>query len=551
MSSKGPQAPPPAGPRTVGAETKQGPQRAPKASKALATQSGSSSTTAKSASSTQSKASCKSSAEEKKTPCAAPKVVTGGLKPRATHVEPPVGMQTSVRPQLPPKKTAQPEPPDGTLEPTRPGTSSRKTIRPEQQDGAQASLPQGPPRESATAPPPPPVRRRTTKRSDMEETASQAAKTREYTEGKGALKHGLPEKAAPVATSAGTKASRKDTAAETLRSSPPSPVATATQRERPHDSTRSLNRGQSFRKDTIRSTASRALLNLTGMVRRKSVNIARWATGHKSPTLVRETKPNSTNEAAPDKAPVSVPRKVVHEEEEGGQSELNSQQQRFLALGGALSLTVLLIILFSVVAYFIRSSGGVVLVACETPQCIAAKRYLDGLTDSKHDRCADFYQYVCHSWEGKKSSFEQDQQNALAEKLDAHFAPYDVRRADELGTHVAATIYNGCNDFLGSLNPPSSDSYEAARTTIMTTQLRKAANFAAIIQILVRVSLELGLYTVIAIEVIHLNQGDRKGQASLHFSPGKSLLRKLGHTSHEELTRSMPRLYAWLEELCV
>lgn len=64
-----------------------------------------------------------------------------------------------------------------------------------------------------------------------------------------------------------------------------------------------------------------------------------------------------------------------------------------------------------------------------------------------------------------------------------------------------------------------------------------------------RVSLELGLHTVLAIEVIHLDQGGGQGQASLHFLPGKSLLRKLGQTSHEELARSMPRLYAWLEEV--
>ncbi|XP_077539065.1 uncharacterized protein LOC144151806 [Haemaphysalis longicornis] len=163
-------------------------------------------------------------------------------------------------------------------------------------------------------------------------------------------------------------------------------------------------------------------------------------------------------------------------------------------------------------------------------------------------RCADFYRYVCRSWEGKKSSFEQDQQNALAEQMDARFGRYDVRRADELGTHVAATVYAGCNQFLSALSPPSFDSYKAARTTILTPKLRAAANFTDIIQILVRVSLELGLYTVIAIEVIHLDQGDGKGQASLHFSPGKSLLRKLGQTSYEELTRSMPRLYIWWEE---
>ncbi|KAH7941574.1 hypothetical protein HPB49_014999 [Dermacentor silvarum] len=156
-----------------------------------------------------------------------------------------------------------------------------------------------------------------------------------------------------------------------------------------------------------------------------------------------------------------------HEEGESGHSELDSQQQHCLALAGALGCTVLLFIVLTMAVYFSKGKGinsrasvysdllscwrvhGVEQVACSTPECSAARKFMDDLLDSRQDRCKDFYRYVCHRWQEKGSSFARDQQDALLVTLGQKLAEYS-KPPDPLGGYVVANVYRGCHTYLDS-----------------------------------------------------------------------------------------------------
>ncbi|KAH7968602.1 hypothetical protein HPB52_009975 [Rhipicephalus sanguineus] len=226
--------------------------------------------------------------------------------------------------------------------------------------------------------------------------------------------------------------------------------------------------------------------------------------------------------------------------EESGHSELDSQQQRCLALGGALSLTLLMIVFFSAVSYILRSSAPTIPVACETPECAAAKAYVEGLLGDPKLRCVDFYNYVC----GQMIANHVSASAAALERLHNRLMTDKEKTPDKLGGHVAARVYSGCQAFLDMSEASVATMQDAART-IKSDTLRGASTFAQIVKVIVSVSLQRGLHTVLKVGLVRYTEGS---PISLRLSPGRSIQRKFVKDSPKDLAQHMKAAFAWAPE---
>lgn len=293
-----------------------------------------------------------------------------------------------------------------------------------------------------------------------------------------------------------------------------------------------------------RFSALKSLLRRKSLAVLNAAKVGKFAT-RRAPKPPRENLSSTVQRAGTNQpAAASDARRAASkllQHEESGHSELDSQQQRFLALGGALSLTVLMLIFFSVVTYFLTSGTTSVIVACDTSECIAAKDYVEGLLGDPRDRCTDFYSYVCarliqHHSSVNEGAFERLHDGLLRERGTS---------GDKLGGHVAATVYSGCHVFLDSEESLADEMREIGHS-IMTAPLRSAANFSEIVQLLVRISFQRGLHTVLVIGLVRFADDLR---ASLHLSPGKSILRKFHMTSYDHFESNLKAAFAWAPEV--
>ncbi|XP_070391725.1 uncharacterized protein [Dermacentor albipictus] len=289
---------------------------------------------------------------------------------------------------------------------------------------------------------------------------------------------------------------------------------------------------------------------LKTILKRKSLavlNAAGEALTMHTPSRTRPEKPKSpVHAAAPDKPETTFNAraslaKISAMNEESGHSELDSQQQRCLALGGALSLTLLMIIFFSVVSYILRSRNPIIPVACQTAECVAAKEYVEGLLGDPKLRCANFYNYVCGQFITNRSSVSAGALEIVHNRLlaDQH------RRPDKMGGHVAARVYSSCLQFVDLRETPAAAMREACRT-INSEQLRAATTFAEIVKVLASVSLQRGLHTVLEIGLVNYTN---PGNVSLRFSPGRSIQRKFNKDNHGDLERNLKAAFAWAPEV--
>lgn len=119
------------------------------------------------------------------------------------------------------------------------------------------------------------------------------------------------------------------------------------------------------------------------------------------------------------------------------------------------------------------------------------------------------------------------------------------RKPDKLGGHVAARVYRSCQEFLDLTGTPAGALQEAGRT-IKSDQLRSANTFAQIIKVLVSVSLQRGLHTVIEISLVRYTEG---ANVSLRLSPGRSIQRKFIKDSRKELEQNLKGAFAWAPEV--
>ncbi|KAK8757747.1 hypothetical protein V5799_004620 [Amblyomma americanum] len=400
--------------------------------------------------------------------------------------------------------------------------------------------------------------RGTSLRSDVDKTAGADAETKDLANSKTKRPSGTkavnPDDKAASDVEAGvqSKSSRKSVPGRSASGNPDAPdEAAANMPSKPAalvDGGPNKTDGKSSMKGgAVRSrfSALRSLLKRKSLAVLRVANVAKFATRRASMPPPRERR-NSVTQPVADNQPVAAPdaREAISKlipHEASGHSDLDSQQQRWLALCGALSLTVLMLIFFSVATYFLTKGTTTVIVACETPECIAAKAYVEGLLGDPKDRCTDFYSYVC-------ARLIQDQSSA-SEVVFARLHDGLLRErgisGDKLGGHVAATVYSGCYDFL-DWEESLADEMRETGQSIMTAPLRSAANFSEIVQLLVRISFQRGLHTVLVIGLVRIADGL---DVSLSLSPGNSVLRKFRMASYDQLERNLKAAFSWAPQV--
>ncbi|KAL1427202.1 hypothetical protein MTO96_017699 [Rhipicephalus appendiculatus] len=307
---------------------------------------------------------------------------------------------------------------------------------------------------------------------------------------------------------------------------------------------------QSMKDDGNRSvknkSGSQSILTLIKSRSMSVLNVAGSAlAGRGTPKSPLGKSKTPAESAGPGKVEMSDARaslaRLAAMHEESGHSELDSQQQRFLALGGALSLTLLMIIFFSVVSYILRGGAPTIPVACETPECAAAKAYVEGLLGDPKLRCVDFYSYVC----GQMITNHMSASAAALERLHHRLMRDKEKTPDWQGGHVAARVYSGCQAFLDMSETPVSTMQEAART-IKSDVLRGANTYAQIITVLVSVSLQRGLHTVLEVGLVRYTE---RSPVSLRLSPGRSIQRKFTKDNPKDLEQNLKTAFAWAPEV--
>lgn len=229
------------------------------------------------------------------------------------------------------------------------------------------------------------------------------------------------------------------------------------------------------------------------------------------------------------------------DKDESGHSELDSQQQHCLALVGALVCTAVLFIGLTIAVYFSKGKGINTRVACATPECGAARKFMDDLLDSRQDRCKDFYRYVCNRWQEKGSSFARDQEDALLLTLDQKLREY-AKPPDPLGGHVVVSVYRGCRNYLAS-HDVLGTALSFTEDKVMSGLMRSAKSFAEVVHLMARASLQVGLHTALWMSLEASKAGEK---ATLRMAPGKSILRKLAVADYDELRRVLDTAFTWL-----
>ncbi|KAL3178042.1 hypothetical protein MRX96_038582 [Rhipicephalus microplus] len=306
---------------------------------------------------------------------------------------------------------------------------------------------------------------------------------------------------------------------------------------------------QPMEDDGNRSVRPKWSSQMFSLLKSKSVavlNVAGRALPGRATPKPRPGKSKTPAESVgPSKAEVSDARaslvRLAAMHEESGHSELDSQQQRCLALGGALSLTLLMIIFFSVVSYILSSGAPTIPVACETYECAAAKEYVEGLLGDPKLRCVDFYNYVC----GRMITNNMSASAATLGRLHNRLMSAKQKTPDWQGSHVAARVYRGCQAFLDMGQTPVATMRDAAKT-IKSDTLRGAKNFAQIIMVLVSVSLQRGLHTVLEVGLVRYAEGS---PIALRLTPGRSIQRKFPKDNQKDLQQNLKAAFAWAPEV--
>ncbi|XP_037580534.2 uncharacterized protein LOC119463782 [Dermacentor silvarum] len=176
--------------------------------------------------------------------------------------------------------------------------------------------------------------------------------------------------------------------------------------------------------------------------------------------------------------------------------------------------------------------------ACVTPECTAARDYLNRLINTSKDVCSDFYGYVCDSWlERRKDggSFRRDNIAAWLAKINESLMRDVGWEGDNTGEQgeirIMRHVYGNCHRYVSNNSTALSfeATLESARKQLNWNQVRSAQSYNELVSHLVRAAILSGCQTIMTVETF--NDHDH---LVLRLSRGRSLLRKLTTTGNSE-----------------
>ncbi|XP_064454747.1 uncharacterized protein LOC135366024 [Ornithodoros turicata] len=152
-------------------------------------------------------------------------------------------------------------------------------------------------------------------------------------------------------------------------------------------------------------------------------------------------------------------RSSLHRQKEQKQSALIEDSASRSATVRITLLTVILLAVAAVGAFFFYRHYKTQLeeqkmILCRTTECKRIQQELDGMLDTKIHPCDDFYGYVCNKWvEGrtpKASGVQAYLFDIYDSALTAALRAPESRKADRLGLHIMARLFEVCYDYMNN-----------------------------------------------------------------------------------------------------
>ncbi|KAL1486283.1 hypothetical protein MTO96_009326 [Rhipicephalus appendiculatus] len=235
------------------------------------------------------------------------------------------------------------------------------------------------------------------------------------------------------------------------------------------------------------------------------------------------------------------------DKEESGHSELDSLQQRCLALGGALACTAVLFLGLTAAIYFSKGKSVNTLVRrvrdSRVCSCAQVHGRPVGLSAGPVQGLLSATSAI--RWEEKGSSFAQGPGRTPCWSPSTRRLREYAKPPDPLGGHLVVSVYRGCRTYVASpdvLGPALSFTEDK----VMSGLMRGAKNFTDVVELMARTSLQAGLHTVLWMGLESSETGEK---ATLRMAPGKSILRKLGVADYGELQRVLHTTFTWLPKV--